>query len=191
MEAASLGSATGSRVDSAARHTMPCKVNGKYFLGTIENIEDGENELNQKKDKYAMMKDEIVMNPLKKLHAVTLHTHVLATIDSAQHTSQRHIPHLTCHASSCSRNSSSQLHKLYQQYLYPSTRPHTPYCTIPKVTSHTDTRNNSTWDYHNPRGKQLLALYASQQKQEALLAPSLPTSKNVHNIRLNEASNKR
>ena len=74
MAAASLGSATGSRVDSAARHTMPCKVNSKYFLGTIENIEDGENMLHQQRVKYAMEKDEITMNTSKKFHAASGHT---------------------------------------------------------------------------------------------------------------------
>jgi hypothetical protein len=35
MAAASLGSATGSRVDSAAKHTMTCKADGKFLKFTI------------------------------------------------------------------------------------------------------------------------------------------------------------
>ena len=35
MATASLGSATGSRVDSAAKHTMTCKVDGKFLKFTI------------------------------------------------------------------------------------------------------------------------------------------------------------
>ena len=74
MSAASLGSATGSRVDSAAKHTMACKVDTRYFKGTIENFEDCDNVLKGSRDKYAMQKDEIVMNTSKRLHAASGHT---------------------------------------------------------------------------------------------------------------------
>ena len=74
MAAASLGSATGSRVDSAAKHTMACKVDTRYFKGTIENFEDCDNVLKGSRDKYAMQKDEIVMNTSKRLHAASGHT---------------------------------------------------------------------------------------------------------------------
>jgi hypothetical protein len=71
MAAASLGSATGSRVDSAAKHTMACKVDTKFFrCGFEQGGEFAENILHQNKMQYAMQKDEIVMNTTKKFLSV-------------------------------------------------------------------------------------------------------------------------
>jgi hypothetical protein len=70
MTAASLGSATGSRVDSAAKHTMACKVDGRFLKLTIRNAaDDGERVLHSNKNAYSMQKDEIVMNTTKRFHA--------------------------------------------------------------------------------------------------------------------------
>jgi hypothetical protein len=70
MAAASLGSATGSRVDSAAKHTMACKVDGRFLKLTIRNAaDDGERVLHSNKNAFSMQKDEIVMNTTKKFHA--------------------------------------------------------------------------------------------------------------------------
>jgi hypothetical protein len=71
MAAASLGSATGSRVDSAAKHTMACKVDTKFFRSALgQGGEFADNVLHQNKMKYAMQKDEIVMNTTKKFLTV-------------------------------------------------------------------------------------------------------------------------
>jgi hypothetical protein len=71
MAAASLGSATGSRVDSAAKHTMACKVDTKFFrCGLEQGGEFADNILHQNKMRYAMQKDEIVMNTTKKFLSV-------------------------------------------------------------------------------------------------------------------------
>ena len=68
MAAASLGSATGSRVDSAAKHTMPCKIDSKFFrAGLTDTGTDLENTLHQQKMEFMMQKDEIVMNTTKKI----------------------------------------------------------------------------------------------------------------------------
>lgn len=68
MAAASLGTATGSRVDSAAKHTMACKIDTRFFKSTLVDPGDsGDNILHQDKYKYAMQKDEIVMNTTKRL----------------------------------------------------------------------------------------------------------------------------
>ena len=79
MAAASLGSATGSRVDSAAKHTMTCKVDGKFLKFTISlrqkcyrnTADDGERVLQSNKNAFSMQKDEIVMNTTKKFHAAS------------------------------------------------------------------------------------------------------------------------
>ena len=72
MAAASLGSATGSRVDSAAKHTMACMVDGKFLKLTIRNAaDDGERVLHSNKNAFSMQKDEIVMNTTKKFHAAS------------------------------------------------------------------------------------------------------------------------
>ena len=71
MAAASLGSATGSRVDSAAKHTMACKIDTKFFRSALgQGGEFADNILHQNKMKYAMQKDEIVMNTTKKFLSV-------------------------------------------------------------------------------------------------------------------------
>jgi hypothetical protein len=71
MAAASLGSATGSRVDSAAKHTMACKVDTKFFRCALGlGGEFADNILHQNKMKYVMQKDEIVMNTTKKFLSV-------------------------------------------------------------------------------------------------------------------------
>jgi hypothetical protein len=72
MAAASLGSATGSRVDSAAKHTMACKIDTKFFRSALgQGGEFADNILHQNKMKYAMQKDEIVMNTTKKFLTVS------------------------------------------------------------------------------------------------------------------------
>ena len=71
MAAASLGSATGSRVDSAAKHTMACKLDTRFFrCGFEQGGEFADNILHQNKMRYAMQKDEIVMNTTKKFLSV-------------------------------------------------------------------------------------------------------------------------
>ena len=70
MAAASLGSATGSRVDSAAKHTMPCKLDGRFFrAGLAEGSEFGDNTLHALRNQFMMQKDEIVMNTTKKFQS--------------------------------------------------------------------------------------------------------------------------
>lgn len=74
MAAASLGSATNSRVDSAAKHTMACKLDGAFLKRTLENpTENGEERLNQGKLKYAMLKDELAMNTTKRFFGTSGH----------------------------------------------------------------------------------------------------------------------
>ena len=57
-----LASATGTRFDSAAKHNMACKVDGSLIRTWMNDKIDKEAELNRNKYKYAMQKDELVMN---------------------------------------------------------------------------------------------------------------------------------
>ena len=65
---ASIGTATGSRVDSAAKHIMACKVDSR-LLGrwtADPNLSDPTSYLHTNKMKWCMHKDEIVLNTTKK-----------------------------------------------------------------------------------------------------------------------------
>lgn len=63
----SLGTATGSRVDSAAKHIMACKVDSRLLGCWTTNItSDPTSYLHTNKMKWCMHKDEIVLNTTKK-----------------------------------------------------------------------------------------------------------------------------
>ena len=61
-----LGTATGTRVDSAAKHIMACKVDTRLLACWLRNPEaDAVNALHSDKMKWCMHKDEIVLNTSK------------------------------------------------------------------------------------------------------------------------------
>ncbi len=61
-----LGTATGTRVDSAAKHIMACKVDTRLLACWLNNPEaDAVNALHSDKMKWCMHKDEIVLNTSK------------------------------------------------------------------------------------------------------------------------------
>lgn len=65
----SLGSATGTRVDSAAKHIMACKMDDRLLAmwrAYAEQTSDYHNCLHNSKMKWCMNKDEIVLNTSKK-----------------------------------------------------------------------------------------------------------------------------
>ena len=64
----SIGTATGSRVDSAAKHIIACKVDSR-LLGrwlTDPNSSDPTSYMHTNKMKWWMRKDKIVLNTTKK-----------------------------------------------------------------------------------------------------------------------------
>lgn len=63
----SIGSATGTRLDSAAKHTMACKVDSELFLKWFPHQKDARVNISQNKMKYAMQKDELVLNVTQSL----------------------------------------------------------------------------------------------------------------------------
>ena len=64
----SIGTATGSRVDSAAKHIMACKVDSRLLGCWTANPtqSDPTSYLHTNKMKWCMHKDEIVLNTTKK-----------------------------------------------------------------------------------------------------------------------------
>ena len=62
----SIGTATGTRVDSAAKHIMACKVDTRLFSGWLKENVDTMSLLHNEKMKWCMHKDEIVLNTSKK-----------------------------------------------------------------------------------------------------------------------------
>ena len=62
----SIGTATGTRVDSAAKHIMACKVDTRLFSCWLKENVDTMSLLHNEKMKWCMHKDEIVLNTSKK-----------------------------------------------------------------------------------------------------------------------------
>jgi hypothetical protein len=68
----SIGTATGTRVDSAAKHIMACKVDSRQLSQWIPQITsltgDVMSYLHNNKLRWCMHKDEIVLNTTKKIN---------------------------------------------------------------------------------------------------------------------------
>jgi len=64
----SIGTATGTRVDSAAKHIMACKVDSRLLQRWLENVNEADpvSYMHNNKMRYCMHKDEIVLNTTKK-----------------------------------------------------------------------------------------------------------------------------
>jgi len=64
----SIGTATGSRVDSAAKHIMACKVDSRLLSRWLlnPNAADPTSYMHTNKMKFCMHKDEFVLNTTKK-----------------------------------------------------------------------------------------------------------------------------
>lgn len=53
---------TGTRVDSAAKHIMACKVHSGMLAQWCENAQSSQNHMHIHKNKYCMTRDELVLN---------------------------------------------------------------------------------------------------------------------------------
>lgn len=62
-----LAAATGTRVDSAAKHTLACKVHENLMMCWCENP-DARNHLHNQKMKYCMHKNDLVLNVTQPLN---------------------------------------------------------------------------------------------------------------------------
>lgn len=67
-----LAAATGTRVDSAAKHTMACKVNSDLLSCWCEDQNDARNHLHRQKMKYCMHKDELAVNCGQPLNDISV-----------------------------------------------------------------------------------------------------------------------
>lgn len=62
----SLGSSTGTRLDSAAKHIMACKMDSKLISSWLNEQQNQDQFMHQNKLKFCMHKDEIVMNTSRR-----------------------------------------------------------------------------------------------------------------------------
>lgn len=67
-----LAAATGTRVDSAAKHTMACKVNSDLLSCWCEEQNDARNHLHRQKMKYCMHKNELALNCGQPLNDISV-----------------------------------------------------------------------------------------------------------------------
>ena len=65
----SIGSATGTRLDSAAKHIMACRVHTNLIKKLLTNGVDADRELMRDKHRYCVTKDEMVVNVTTPLFA--------------------------------------------------------------------------------------------------------------------------
>jgi hypothetical protein len=70
MEVVSLGSSTQTRVDSAAKHIRQCKIHERLMLVWLGSTQgsQGHETMHRQKNKYATMKDDLVLNVNESLN---------------------------------------------------------------------------------------------------------------------------
>jgi len=83
MSNAGIASATGTRLDSAAKHTMPCKIDDMLLVSWFNNKEGARVALHVHKYKYAVQKDELVLNVTQKLKKKTATSKAYPAVVSA------------------------------------------------------------------------------------------------------------
>lgn len=69
MSHAGIASATGTRLDSAAKHTMACKIETDLLVSWFPSAKNALVTLHKSKYKYAMQKDELVLNVTSQMNA--------------------------------------------------------------------------------------------------------------------------
>ena len=57
-----LAGSTGTRVDSAAKHIMACKVDSCMLAGWCSDVQNAGNHMHIHKYKYCMTRDELALN---------------------------------------------------------------------------------------------------------------------------------
>ena len=68
---AGLAGSTGTRVDSASKHIMACKVHSAMLSGWCENAQNSNNHMHMHKHKYCMTRDELVLNVGMPLNSIS------------------------------------------------------------------------------------------------------------------------
>jgi hypothetical protein len=96
----SIGTATGSRVDSAAKHIMACKVDSRLLGRWLLNPSsaDPTSYMHTNKMKFCMHKDEFVLNTTKKRNnqdsSAKAYPMVVSTVGEMQPLTQLYIKYL-------------------------------------------------------------------------------------------------
>jgi len=70
-----IAAATGTRVDSSAKHTMACRVNEALMLQWCTDQTDGRNYVHNHKNKFCVHKNELVLNTSQTLNDGTTIMH--------------------------------------------------------------------------------------------------------------------
>jgi len=83
MSNAGIASATGTRLDSAAKHTMPCKIDDTLLVSWFEVKNNARTALHVNKMKYAVQKDELVLNVTQKLNSNTMGSRAYPSVVSS------------------------------------------------------------------------------------------------------------
>ena len=115
-----LGSATGTRVDSAAKHIMACKVDTRLLACWLANPEhDAVTALHSDKMKWCMHKDEIVLNTSKNNLDIAIKAYpmVITTVGDMKTRVQTFL------ASLYAKRSASDFHTLHELKTSTSTAP--------------------------------------------------------------------
>jgi hypothetical protein len=100
QDMASIGTATGSRVDSAAKHIMACKVDSRLLGNWIQDkgATDPTSYMHNTKMQWCMHKDEIVLNTTKKINntdtAAKAYPLVVSTVGEMHADTKKHITQL-------------------------------------------------------------------------------------------------
>ena len=71
MSYAGIASATGTRLDSASKHTMACKLDDFQHINWHQNPAEARKNLQTNKYRFAMLKDELVLNVSQRLHGAS------------------------------------------------------------------------------------------------------------------------
>ncbi len=106
-----LGSATGTRVDSAAKHIMACKVDTRLLACWLADPEaDAVTALHSDKMKWCMHKDEIVLNTSKNNLDIAIKAYpmVITTVGDMKDRVQTFL------ASLYAKRSASDFHTLHE-----------------------------------------------------------------------------
>ena len=73
MDVVSIGSSTHTRVDSAAKHIRQCKIHERLMVVWLGGPQ-GQEAMHRQKNKYATMKDDLVLNVNESLGVLSSHT---------------------------------------------------------------------------------------------------------------------
>jgi len=72
MSYAGIATATGTRLDSASKHTMACKLDDALHVEWHDKMSNARTNIQNNKYQFAMQKDELVLNVTQKLYTASV-----------------------------------------------------------------------------------------------------------------------